>query len=79
VALFLAYPFHLAPHSPLVPEGLLWTVPPAAAQGYPMTGGQELVGNVYVLAGLVGLTGIAGWLARRTERRAPALAGRTAA
>jgi len=40
-----------------------------------MTGYQELIGNLYVLAGLLGLTGIAGWLAGRGDRRGPAVAG----
>ncbi len=63
LALFFAYPFHLAPGAPLVPEGLLWTLPSPALQGSGMTGLQQVTGNLYVLAGLAGLCLIGGCLA----------------
>jgi alpha-1,2-mannosyltransferase len=51
-------------------SGLLWTVPARAAPGDVMTGFQQFVGDLYVLAGLVGLSVIAGLLAfaQHTER-----------
>jgi alpha-1,2-mannosyltransferase len=65
LALFIAYPFHATPGAPRLPEGLIWTLPQAALQGTGMTGDQELVGNLYVLAGLFGLTVTAAWLLSR--------------
>jgi alpha-1,2-mannosyltransferase len=59
VVLFAAYPFHAAPGAPEVPAGLIWTVPSPGAQGSHMTGYQELVGNLYVLAGCIGLVAVA--------------------
>ncbi len=51
-------------------SGLLWTVPTRAAEGKYMSGYQQLVGDLYVLAGLAGLGVIAGLLAwvQHTER-----------
>jgi alpha-1,2-mannosyltransferase len=77
LALFFAYPFHLAPGAPLLPEGVLWAVPPAAAQGAAMTSGQEIIGNGYVLAGLVALTVTAAWLAAAGRPGEPAPASTT--
>jgi hypothetical protein len=37
-------------------------VPPRALQGERLTGYQQLIGNLYVLAGLAGLTAVAAWL-----------------
>jgi alpha-1,2-mannosyltransferase len=62
LALYIAYPFHAAPGARLLPAGLIWTVPPPAVQGSHLTGYQELIGNLYVLAGLVGVTVLAAWL-----------------
>jgi hypothetical protein len=62
LALYIAYPFRVAPGAPLLPAGLIWTVPSPAVQGSHMTGYEELTGNLYVLAGIVGLTAVAGWL-----------------
>jgi hypothetical protein len=62
LALYIAYPFHAAPGVPRLPAGLIWTVPPRALQGERLTGYQQLIGNLYVLAGLAGLTAVAAWL-----------------
>jgi alpha-1,2-mannosyltransferase len=62
LALYIAYPFHAAPGAPLLPAGLIWTVPSPAVQGSHMTGYQELIGNLYVLAGLIAVTVLAAWL-----------------
>jgi alpha-1,2-mannosyltransferase len=70
LALSIAYPFHAAPGAPRLPAGLIWTVPPRALQGERLTGYQELMGNLYVLAGLVGLTAVAAWLLAHTFGRA---------
>jgi alpha-1,2-mannosyltransferase len=58
-------------------SGLIWTVPGGlAAQGKVMTGWEQFVGDLYVLAGLIGLGLIAGLLvvAQRRERHGTALA-----
>jgi alpha-1,2-mannosyltransferase len=72
-------------------SGVLWTVPAsrpagckpspqsnlcAPQQGYSMSGFQQLVGDLYVLAGLAGLCVIAALLvlARRRDRRGPVAA-----
>lgn len=62
LALYIAYPFHAAPGAPRLPAGLIWTVPQQALQGQGLTGYQELMGNLYALAGLIGLTAVAAWL-----------------
>jgi alpha-1,2-mannosyltransferase len=49
-------------------SGLLWTVPARAAEGRVMTAFQQLVGDLYVLAGLAGLCVIAGLLALERRR-----------
>lgn len=54
-ALYFAYPFHLAPGDPRLPEGLIWTVPSPAIQGAGMEAFQQVIGNAYVLVGLLGL------------------------
>jgi alpha-1,2-mannosyltransferase len=43
-------------------SGLLWTVPGRAQQGFVMTGSEQLLGDLYVLAGLCGLAVIAALL-----------------
>ena len=40
-------------------SGVLWAVPADAAAGYVMTGPQQLIGDLYVLAGLISLGVIA--------------------
>jgi alpha-1,2-mannosyltransferase len=70
LALCIAYPFHAAPGAPRLPAGLIWTVPSPAVQGIRMTGCQELIGNLYVLAGLIGLTAVAAWLLTQLAGRA---------
>jgi len=76
LALFFAYPFHLAPGALLVPEGLLWTLPSPALQGSGMTGLQQVTGNLYVLAGLAGLCLIGGCLAVARDPAADPRGGR---
>jgi alpha-1,2-mannosyltransferase len=44
-------------------SGVLWTVPASAVQGRTMTGSEQVVGDLYVLAGLVALGVIASVLA----------------
>jgi alpha-1,2-mannosyltransferase len=75
LALYIAYPFHALPGAPRLPAGLIWTVPQQALQGSRMTGYQELIGNLYVLAGLIGLIVVAVWLIRQRARtRTPVVA-----
>ena len=62
LALYIAYPFHAAPGAPLLPAGLIWTVPSPAVQGSHMTGYQQLIGSLYVLAGLIAVAVMAAWL-----------------
>ncbi len=62
LALYIAYPLHAAPGAPVLPAGLIWTVPSPAVQGSHMTGYQELIGNLYVVTGLIALTAVAAWL-----------------
>jgi alpha-1,2-mannosyltransferase len=52
-------------------SGVLWIVPASPARGYTMTGFQQVIGDLYVLAGLAGLVVMAGILAytRPTEKR----------
>jgi alpha-1,2-mannosyltransferase len=69
LALYIAYPFHAAPGAALLPAGLIWTVPAPALQGSHMTGYQELIGNLYVLAGLIAVTAVAAWLLVPVLRR----------
>jgi len=62
-------------------SGVLWTVPAPAVQGRVMTGPEQLIGDLYVLAGLISLTVIAVLMARarRRDRHRPAEPGRTLA
>lgn len=62
-------------------SGVLWLMPAAAVQGHVMTGPEQLLGDIYVLAGLIGLAVIAGVLSagRRRERRASAITSASAA
>ncbi|HTA04479.1 MAG TPA: glycosyltransferase 87 family protein [Streptosporangiaceae bacterium] len=55
-------------------SGVLWLEPASALPGDVMTGFEQLLGDIYVLAGLAGLAVIAGVLsyAQRRDRRAPA-------
>jgi alpha-1,2-mannosyltransferase len=61
-------------------SGVLWAVPSTgrhpAVQGYVMTGPQQLIGDLYVLAGLGGLGVVAVLLvaARRADQHLPAIA-----
>jgi alpha-1,2-mannosyltransferase len=57
-------------------SGVLWTVPGPAQQGYVMTGPQQLLGDLYVFAGLGGLVVIAALLAsaRRADQHLSAIA-----
>jgi alpha-1,2-mannosyltransferase len=59
-------------------SGVLWAVPASAVQGHVMTGPQQLIGDLYVLAGLVSLGVIAVLMARarRRDRTRPAESGR---
>lgn len=52
-------------------SGVIWAVPSPAVQGYDMTGPQQLIGDLYVLAGLAGLGVIAALMvaARRRDQR----------
>ena len=77
LVLYVAYPFHPVPGSVVQPEGLIWTVPNPAVQGTGMTGYQELIGNLYVLIGLLVLAAVGGWylaVARGQRGRARRLA-----
>lgn len=77
LALYLAYPFHVTPGAPRLPAGLIWTVAPPAVEGSRLTGYQQLTGNLYVLAGLIGLLAVAAWLLTQpTGRRRRAWSGR---
>jgi alpha-1,2-mannosyltransferase len=79
LALYIAYPVHAAPGAPRLPAGLIWTIPSPAVQGTGMTGYQELIGNLYVLAGLVSLAAVACWVLAHAPVRAPhAYAGQVA-
>jgi alpha-1,2-mannosyltransferase len=73
MALYIAYPFHAPPGGPWLPQGLIWTLPQSAAQGSGMTGYQELIGNLYLLAGLIGLAAVAACLAQLPVRAMRAL------
>jgi alpha-1,2-mannosyltransferase len=54
--------------------GPLWAVPSPAVQGFVMTGPQQLIGDLYVLTGLVALAVIAVVLVRaRRDKRLPPL------
>ncbi len=57
-------------------SGLLWTVPARAVSGYVMNGFEQLLGDLYVLAGLAGLGVIAVLLvaSRRRDRHLTAVA-----
>jgi alpha-1,2-mannosyltransferase len=70
LALYVAYPFHAVPGAPRLPAGLIWTVPQQTLQGRRMTGYQELIGNLYVVAGLLGLIAVAAWLLTQLLSRA---------
>jgi alpha-1,2-mannosyltransferase len=56
-------------------SGVLWAEPASVTQGHGMTGPEQLVGDLYVLAGLVSLSVIAVLMAhaRRRERASPGL------
>jgi alpha-1,2-mannosyltransferase len=60
----------------LVFSGVLWTVPGPAQQGFVMTAPEQLLGDLYVLAGLGGLGVIAGLLvyARRRDQQLSVIA-----
>lgn len=62
--------FHPAPGAPRLPAGLIRTVPGQALRGRRMTGYQKLIGNLYGLAGLVGLPAVAAWMLARVPGRA---------
>jgi alpha-1,2-mannosyltransferase len=49
-------------------SGVLWTVPSPAVQGHVMTGPEQLIGDLYVLAGVLGLGVVAGLLALTRHR-----------
>ncbi len=60
-------------------SGVLWGVPSPAVQGYVMTGPEQLLGDLYVLAGLGGLGVIAALLvhARRSDQQLSVIAAAT--
>ncbi len=60
----------------LVFSGVVWGVPATAVQGYVMTAPEQLLGDLYVLAGLGGLGVIAALLvyARRRDQQLAAVA-----
>jgi alpha-1,2-mannosyltransferase len=64
----------------LVFSGIVWAVPSPAVQGYSMTGLEQVIGDLYVLAGLVGLglTAALLVLTRRRDEKLPALASASA-
>jgi glycosyl transferase family 87 len=70
VILFLAYPLHISPGGPRIPAGLLRTAP-VPSHGSVMTGSQQVISDLYVLAGLAALCLVAAVLAltRRSEHR----------
>ena len=51
-------------------SGMMWTIPGLAKQGYVVTGSEQLLGDLYVVAGLVGLGVVAAFLviARRPDQ-----------
>jgi alpha-1,2-mannosyltransferase len=55
-------------------SGVLWTVPSPAVQGHVMTGPEQVVGDLYVLAGILGLGVVASLLALARRRDRPLLA-----
>jgi alpha-1,2-mannosyltransferase len=60
----------------LVFSGVVWAVPSPAVQGFVITGPEQLIGDLYVLAGLAGL-GVVGALlvlARRRDQHLSAVA-----
>lgn len=60
----------------IVFTGVLWIVPAGAVQGFAMTGAEQAVGDLYVLAGLAALGVIAGLaMAQYQHRRRDAVAG----
>jgi alpha-1,2-mannosyltransferase len=88
VALFLAYPVRVDPitdemggDQPLLPMGILWTVPKAGQVEFTWTPWQQVVGNAYIIFGALLLLLVAGWMAATTwgpgsRARVPAAAGR---
>jgi len=58
----------------LVFSGVIWAVPEPAVQGYTMTGLEQFIGDLYVLAGLVGLGLTAALLVLTRRRDVPAIA-----
>jgi alpha-1,2-mannosyltransferase len=57
-------------------SGVLWTVPASAAQGTAMTGAEQVIGDLYVLAGLAALGVMAGLaVAQYRQRHRNTLAG----
>ena len=55
-------------------SGVLWAVPSPAVQGHVMTGPEQFVGDLYVLAAILGLAVVAGLLALARHRDQPLLA-----
>lgn len=66
--LVLAYPLQVKPGGPRIPAGLLHTVPSRFIRGHVMNGSQQLIGDLYVVAGLVALGMTAGLLAFTRQR-----------
>jgi alpha-1,2-mannosyltransferase len=52
-------------------SGVLWAVPSAAVKGLDMTGPEQLIGDLYVLVGLISLGVIAVLMARSQRRDGP--------
>jgi alpha-1,2-mannosyltransferase len=75
-ALYLAYPLKATPRGargPAIPEGVIWTLPQSAVQGAGLDGAQQVIGSLYVLAGLAGLALLAVMLHRRARERPASL------
>jgi alpha-1,2-mannosyltransferase len=75
ILLVLAYPLQVKPGGPRIPAGLLHTVPWRFVRGYVMNGSQQLIGDLYVVAGLVAMgftAGLLGLTRRRDRHRQPA-------
>jgi alpha-1,2-mannosyltransferase len=68
---FLAYPLTANAAAPVMPEGLIWTVPAGGNNEFHWHGAQLLAGNLYALAGIAILCAVPLAAARIFRRSAP--------